>query len=177
MNLFQKAAARLNLTPTERAILKLIESLIYVAGFNVIVAAAQYIENNQQINWAFMLKLVIAQAILAVVMALSKYFKAQGDPAIAAAIDSEEQNLAKNAPAGVNPVIPSSVNFAPPTQTASVSQPVATPASIEIADIPQEQPAITPDMLKSTLPQIPSVVATPTATNATNVTPATPPSA
>jgi len=186
MNLFQKAAARLNLTPTERAILKLVESLLYVAAFNIIVAAAQYIQNNQQINWAFLLKLIIAQAILAVLLALSKYFKAQGDPAIAAAIDSEEQNLAKSAPAGVNPVVPNSVSFTPaqPTSTSSSTQTAqavatsSTPTPIEAEDIPAVQPVITPDMLTNTIPGIPVVsVPAPATSTTTNVTPSASPSA
>ena len=79
MTVFAKAQNNLNLTPGERAFLKLVEGFV-VAG---IVAALPIISQAlaaQSINWAQLLRTAAATCSVAALLAVTKYLKAQNDP-------------------------------------------------------------------------------------------------
>lgn len=80
MNIFQRAATNQNLTPNERAILKFIESFTWILVINFLLGVSQYLTSNRHVNISTLLTLAGGQSILAVILAVSKFFKAQSDP-------------------------------------------------------------------------------------------------
>ncbi len=79
LTLTQRARARLALTPAERALLRLMEGLL-CAG---LVAAAPIVAQalgQQSVNWGDVARAALAAAATAILLALTKYARAQGDP-------------------------------------------------------------------------------------------------
>jgi hypothetical protein len=86
MNLFGKARAQLPLTPWERTILKLLQSLLIA----VLIALAPVVANllgQDSIVWANAFRVLAATASMAILNALWKYFQAQGDSPLLTAAD------------------------------------------------------------------------------------------
>jgi hypothetical protein len=85
-SLFARAARYASLTPAERALLRLVEGLVYVALLGAATACAQYLAGHpgasSAVAWQPVLQACAAGAAVAVLMALAKYFKAHGDPAL-----------------------------------------------------------------------------------------------
>ena len=85
-HLARRARAYQSLTPTERALLRLLEGLAYVALVGGITDAAQYLATpagaGGAIDWAAVGRVCLAGATVATLMALAKYFKAHSDPAL-----------------------------------------------------------------------------------------------
>ena len=78
-HLFQRARARVALTPGERALLRLLEGLLCAA----LVAAAPIIAQalgQQSVNWSDVGRAALAAGATAILLALTKYARAQGDP-------------------------------------------------------------------------------------------------
>lgn len=97
MTTLAKARANLNLTPAERAFLKLVEGSI-VAG---IIAALPVIAQalaTQRIDWAQALRTTIATFAVAGLLAVTKYLKAQNDPPLAVTATAVEQTLDASIP-------------------------------------------------------------------------------
>ncbi|HEY7832741.1 MAG TPA: hypothetical protein VIG30_04145 [Ktedonobacterales bacterium] len=126
IQLVRRARAYQSLTPAERAVLRLLETLAYVALLGAATAAAQYFAKpaGGAINWATVGRVCAAGAALAVLMALAKYFKAHGDPALAGALTS----LAASGPASLT----------------ATSQPIPLPAAPSSTPDPTAAPALAP---------------------------------
>ena len=90
--LVRRARAYQPLSPAERALLRLLEGLASVALIGAATAAAQYLAGPTGlggiVNWGIVAHVCAAGAAVAVLMALAKYFKAHGDPTLAAALDA-----------------------------------------------------------------------------------------
>jgi hypothetical protein len=94
VNLLARARRYEQLTPLERAALRLVEGLLYVALVGAATAGAQYLAGPagaglgglSAINWATVARVCLAGGAVAVLLALAKYFKAHGDPALGDAL-------------------------------------------------------------------------------------------
>lgn len=131
MNLFQRAANQLNLTPAERALLRLIKTWLMTAISAGVIAGAQYLFANQQVDFVKLAYATGGALLLSFLMSAEKYYSAVGDLPLAVAtgavMSKVEQALPQEPAAQVTPV-------------ASV-QPVATagttfPASVTLAATP-----------------------------------------
>ena len=95
MNLFQKAQAGLNLTPGERALLKLLQGFA-TAGVAAVVEAVPAVMAQQagkpQITWGLVL-FVAGIFVHGFMAAWQKYVSARGDQPLAAAIGSVSSAL------------------------------------------------------------------------------------
>ncbi len=79
MSIFQRAWQNLPLSPGERAFLKLLKGWLFTAIGVGLIAGAQYLTNNQQINVWALIEVAGGAMALSVLMALDKWFSAQGD--------------------------------------------------------------------------------------------------
>lgn len=115
MNLFQKAQLGLNLTPGERALLKLLQGFA-TAGVAAVVAAVPAVMAQQagkpQITWGLVL-FVAGVFVHGFLAAWQKYVSARGDQPLATAIGSVSSAL--DAAFGLNePVVEPPVSPTPP---------------------------------------------------------------
>jgi hypothetical protein len=80
--LLQRARLYANLTPGERALLKIVEGLIVSAAIAGIVAALPAVstQNLAAINWMAVGSVFVAAAGKTLYDGVAKYFKAFGDP-------------------------------------------------------------------------------------------------
>lgn len=104
-SLFAKAAQGLPLSPEARALLRLIEGFI-VAGFVAALPVAASALSQQTIDWQMTGRLALSAFLVAVLMAVSKYFKAHADQPLALPITTVLDTTATNVPGwlGVNDV-------------------------------------------------------------------------
>ncbi len=82
-SLWSRARAYATLTPAERALLRLVEGLLcagVVAALPVIAEAL----SQQPVNWSGLGRAALAAAATAMLLALSKYLRAYGDPPVGA---------------------------------------------------------------------------------------------
>ncbi|MEO6890530.1 MAG: hypothetical protein ABI324_16215, partial [Ktedonobacteraceae bacterium] len=86
MNIFLKAWNGLNLSPGQRAFLKVIQGLIIGGLLAAFLAIAQYFYSDGAVNWHSILDVAAVAFLMSVGYGLSKYFSAQGDAPVAAAI-------------------------------------------------------------------------------------------
>src|SRR5260221_8592327 len=108
MNIFSKARAGLNLTPAERALVKLVQGWI-IAG--LISAAVTFITavSHPRPDWANVLRVSAGAFAVAALIAAHKYSTAHLDPPLAAAVDAAAPRLGvsdygnKPAPASYKP--------------------------------------------------------------------------
>ena len=122
MNLFQKAQAGLNLTPGERALLKLLQGFA-TAGVAAVVAAVPAVMAQQagkpQITWGLVL-FVAGIFVHGFMAAWQKYVSARGDQPLATAIGSVSSALdaafGLNEPVAEPPVPPDSPDDGAPAQ-------------------------------------------------------------
>jgi len=98
-NIFARARAYASLTPAERALLKLIEGLICAALVAALPIVAEALSRGG-VDWPVIARAALAAASVAVLMALTKYARAQADPALASALASTGASLATAAGAG-----------------------------------------------------------------------------
>lgn len=92
-SIFARAQRYESLTPAERALLRLVEGLASVALVGALTAGAQYLSSPSgsglgAIAWPDVARVCAAGAAVALLLALSKYFKAQGDPALSQALSA-----------------------------------------------------------------------------------------
>lgn len=117
--LVRRACAYQPLSPAERALLRLLEGLGSVALIGAATAAAQYLAGptglGGTVNWSVVAHVCTAGAAVAVLMALAKYFKAHGDPTLAAALDALGAHIAAPT-APPNPALPIATAPAPSTE-------------------------------------------------------------
>ena len=85
LSLLARAHLFQNLTPGERALLKIIEGLLVSAVIAGLVAAFPLLstQNVASINWTAVLSVFVAAAGKTLYDGVSKYFKAFGDPPLA----------------------------------------------------------------------------------------------
>lgn len=79
MNVFARANTNQNLTPFERALLKLLQNLLIAAVVAALPAVSAALA-QQSPNWSDVLHTAIAAVSVAVGNAFWKWFTAQGDP-------------------------------------------------------------------------------------------------
>ncbi len=84
--LLQRARRHEPLTPGERAFLRLIEGLACTALVAALPVVADAL-GSTGVNWADIGRAALAAAAVAVLLALAKYARAQGDPALGDALD------------------------------------------------------------------------------------------
>jgi len=125
MNLFQKAQAGLNLTPGERALLKLLQGFA-TAGVAAVVAAVPAVMAEQagkpQITWGLVL-FVAGIFVHGFMAAWQKYVSARGDQPLATAIGSVSSAL--DAAFGLNEPVVEPDPTDPPGAPAQVAQQAA----------------------------------------------------
>ena len=92
-NIFARARAYTNLTPAERALLKLVEGLICAALVAALPVVAEALGRGG-LDWPAILRAALAAASVAILMALTKYARAQSDPTLATALASAGAPLA-----------------------------------------------------------------------------------
>lgn len=133
MNLFQKSAAGLNLTPWQRAALKLIEGLAVAFGIAALPVVADALSTHAAVDWTATIHNALLLGAAAVAMALLKYAKAQGDSPLLTAVEGVLSNVAASltAEAGLNqPVQEPEPTPTPPTDSpASASSAPLAPAA------------------------------------------------
>lgn len=160
-----------DLTPAERAGLKLASHFVIIGIFNALLAAYSWFGNNS-FSWHAVLLVVGGQAALAILDALKKYVTAQGDLPFSSLIELARLDLAQHTPAPVYTPAQQSFQqsvssvFAPsnapaPAQTltdfipsvinpalagpAALAHPLATPAISDPADqITAPRPVVAP---------------------------------
>ena len=93
MSLFSKANAGLNLTPGERAALKLVQGFI-LAGLVAALPVLAQLLAAQTINWADVARIAGGTFGVAVLMAVAKWFSAQGDSPLDAPLAAIAENAA-----------------------------------------------------------------------------------
>jgi len=79
MNLSQKAAAGFNLTPWERSLLKLGQSLLVAFAVAAAPVIADALSSHGAVDWGATLHNALLLGSMAVASMVVKYFKAQGD--------------------------------------------------------------------------------------------------
>jgi hypothetical protein len=138
-NLFQRASANQSLTPNERAILKFIESFIWILVINFLLGVSQYLTSNQHVNVGQLLTLAGGQGILAVILSVSKFFKAQSDPQLEL-FGGIATQLADQVAQRLNVAQPQYMPAPPPTLDLTQNQ---QPPSAPAAPTPNPAPAPT----------------------------------
>ena len=148
-DLYARARANLALTPGERALLKLIDGLLVAA----VVAALPVVSGalgHAGVQWSEVARTALAAGTVAALLALAKYLKAHGDPALGDALIGVAANLAPaSATTGATtPVAPSSQpgaslagNVEPVNGAAGLSDAGAGDGIPEAGDIPGQLPA------------------------------------
>ena len=93
LSLLQRAHFYENLTPGERALLKIIEGLLVSAVIAGLVAAFPLLstQNVASINWTAVLSVFVAATGKTLYDGVSKYFKAFGDPPLPAQSEPDGQ--------------------------------------------------------------------------------------
>lgn len=135
MNIFQKAAQGLNLTPGERAFLKLCKSWGITAIGSGLVIGGQYLAVGS-VDWQRILLASGGTALLSVLHALDKYATAHGDTPLALADEAAMSQVQQR--------LPQPITF-PPTATVPASTPLYGPANL---------PPIGPNSFYGTLPPV-----------------------
>ena len=128
MNIFARAYNGLNLSPGERAFLKLVKGWLYTAGGTGLIALVQYL-NSSQVDWRHLLIGTGSAAGLSLLNAVDKYFTAQGDAPLTQPIESKLEQTVQ-AP----PIIQHIYNA--PAPATPVVQPVQKPAVVQPAPLP-----------------------------------------
>ncbi len=92
MSIFAKARAGLNLTPAERAFLKLVEGWVIAGALSALVAFVTAVTQPNP-NWRVVLAITATAFVTATAFAALKYVKAHLDPPLAAAVDAAAARL------------------------------------------------------------------------------------
>ena len=131
VNIFRKSSQGLNLTPAERSFLRLLEGLLAAALVAALPVVADALSHGA-VNWSDVGRAALAAAATAVLLALIKWAKAQGDAPLT-------PSLANVAPS--TPLIP-------PASLAPVSAPDASRpdpfAPLVLPDVPDATPTPAP---------------------------------
>ncbi|MBF6589406.1 MAG: hypothetical protein IVW57_02605 [Ktedonobacterales bacterium] len=96
-----RARARLPLTPGERALLKLAQGLLVSGVIAALLTAGHALESDGPVAWRRVVLASAVAALVAVLNALAKYYRAQGDTPISEALaylaNQAEQRGGRNA--------------------------------------------------------------------------------
>jgi hypothetical protein len=87
-----------DLTPAQRAQLKLISHFAIIFVFNGVLAAVAYLSSGKLIGWQTIIVAAVAQATLALLDSLKKYFTASGQLPISTLIELASAEIASKAP-------------------------------------------------------------------------------
>ncbi|MGH2484647.1 MAG: hypothetical protein ACRDHE_01415 [Ktedonobacterales bacterium] len=120
-NLFARARANVTLSPGERALLKLIEGLLCAVVVAALPALAGALGHNG-VLWSDVARTALAAGAVAVLLALAKYAKAHGDPALGDALAKGAAGLSDAAAGDGSPG-----TAAVPAQTTATPTPVTAP--------------------------------------------------
>lgn len=105
-----------DLTPVQRAQLKLVSHLIMIAIFNALLSALVYFSGNTSgVNWNIIINVVIGQCALAVFDTARKYFTAQNDPTYASIVSLVATQL------GIDKVAPVALTSAQQTTVSTIA--------------------------------------------------------
>lgn len=127
VNIFQRAQQGLNLTPGERAALKLLEALSVAFLVAAAPIIADALSSHGSVVWGDALRTALAAGAVAVLMAVIKYLKAQGDSPILQPIEGVLQSVADRLSAanGLNePVIEGEIGADTPDAADAAPAPV-----------------------------------------------------
>lgn len=94
MNIFQKARQGLNLTPGQRAFLKLLEALAVAFLVAATPVVADALSSHGTVVWADALRTALAAGAVAVILSVVKYLKAQGDSPVLSVVEGLGTSLA-----------------------------------------------------------------------------------
>lgn len=136
MSIFSKAAQGLNLTPAQRAFLKLLKGWFYTALGTGIITGSQYVMGTAVIDWQKLLYIVGTGVLLSILSALDKFWSSQGDTPLALATEAAIQK----------------VQALPPPQSSAISTATRPPAPEPIVLQPRQQ---------SVAPSVPQVAQVP----------------
>lgn len=122
MSIFTRARTYATLTPGERALLRLLEGLGAVALLRAATACAQYLGSQPgaglgAVDWPAIVRVCVAGAAVAVLLALAKYFKAHGDPVLADALAQVGAEVASETTGDAAPPGPRTPVVLPPAET------------------------------------------------------------
>ena len=148
MNIFAKAAQGLNLSPAERAFLKLLKGWFYTALGTGIITGSQYVMGTAVIDWQKLLYIVGTGVLLSILSALDKFWSSQGDTPLALATEAAIQK----------------VQTLPPPQSSAISAPVLTSdrlAQLSQARPPAPEPIVLQPRQQSVAPSVPQVAQVP----------------
>lgn len=133
MQTFTRARQGLNLTPGERALLKLLEGFV-MAGVVAVLPIVAPALAQQSVNWTLVAHTAMGTFAVAVLLAVAKFYKAQGDAplaqplaALATTVASDVANL---------PGMPNAVKQLAPSSAAPVGETLAELASVAAAPVP-----------------------------------------
>lgn len=110
--LFRRARAYAALTPAERALLKLLEGLACAALVAALPIVADALSRGA-VSWPDVGRAALAAAAVAVLLALTKYAKAHGDPTLADAVAAVAADLPAPAPTAPPAAVPAASASAP----------------------------------------------------------------
>lgn len=112
-SMFTRARLQLPLTPSERSLLKALQTMAFSAIVAGVVAVLPFLE-GQQVNWLTVIKVAGGAVGVAFFTTLSKYFTAQGDGQLAGAAGAIAQAFPTSAPVSP-PVASPAANLTVPT--------------------------------------------------------------
>ena len=121
MSLFSKANAGLSLTPGERAALKLVQGFI-LAGLVAALPVLAQLLAAQTVNWSDVARIAGGTFAVAVLMAVAKWFSAQGDTPLDAPLAAVAENAA--------------TQIATATGLNAAKVPIVEPVSVPATDAP-----------------------------------------
>lgn len=147
MSIFSKAAQGLNLTPAQRAFLKLLKGWFYTALGTGIITGSQYVMGTAVIDWQKLLYIVGTGVLLSILSALDKFWSSQGDTPLALATEAAIQK----------------VQALPPPQSSAISTSTQRPAPEPIVLQPRTQSVApsAPQVAQVPFPLVSSVVSGP----------------
>jgi hypothetical protein len=120
MNLFARASAGLALTPGERAFLKVVDGFVFTAGGAAFAAVAQLLSAGGVVDWRKVAAVAGVTFATSLVVAIKKFFTAQGDaPAVALASAVQSQLATVRIP--FNAPAPTTVTVTPDPATMSAN--------------------------------------------------------
>jgi hypothetical protein len=111
--LFARSRAYAPLTPAERALLRLLEGLLCAALVAALPILADAL-SRASVNWGDVARTALAAAAVAILLALAKYARAHGDPALGAVLTAGAAILDKRTGAPDTPASPAAPPAAPP---------------------------------------------------------------
>lgn len=144
-----------DLTPAQRARLRLYSLAITIAVINGVLAAMAFFTNGTTINWQQVGICFVSQAMLAALEVLRKYYSASGELPISTLLDFARQEVAAKAPpAPASPDLQQLANTITNNLLAAQTQ-ISPPGASNLPSIRQVQSP--PVEMMSTIPNIATI--------------------